>query len=305
MVGSDLTSRAHPKRLVTRLKGGLGNQLFIYAAARRLSIANDAELVLDTKTGFERDRQYERRYCLERFSIAGRQATPSERLEPFSRLRRLVMRRYARSRPFNRRRYLEQDGEAFDGRLLTRKINGTVWLDGLWQSERYFKDATETIRRDLTLRNPYKETPLAAIIRRCSAVAVHFRWFDPANPRSKQNLPIHYHSAAIQIVAQKVDDPIFVVFSDDVELTEAALGQLTPHRRIIKSDGRTQLDDFYLMSQCQHIIIANSTFSWWAAWLVGGDRNGLVVAPDMRCSGPNAWGFPGLLPERWLTVKVE
>src|SRR6267154_4898422 len=79
------------KKVIARMRGGLGNQLFCYAAARRLALVNDAELVIDDVTGFARDRQYRRRYALDRFRIAARKATPAERLEPFERYRRGLM----------------------------------------------------------------------------------------------------------------------------------------------------------------------------------------------------------------------
>ena len=82
-----------PRKVIVRLKGGLGNQLFCYAAARRLSLVNDAELVLDTVTGFEYDHLYKRTYSLAGFSISARLATPQERMEPFGRIRRMFERK--------------------------------------------------------------------------------------------------------------------------------------------------------------------------------------------------------------------
>jgi hypothetical protein len=105
-------------KLIVRIKGGLGNQLFCYAAARRLALVNDAELVIDDVTGFARDQQYRRRYMLDRFNILARKATPRERLEPFERYRRGVMRLLSRRKPFVERHYLEREGIEFDERLL-------------------------------------------------------------------------------------------------------------------------------------------------------------------------------------------
>jgi hypothetical protein len=141
-------------KVITRIKGGLGNQLFCYAAARRLALVNNAELVIDDVTGFARDRGYRRRYILDPFSIPARKATPGERLEPFERYRRGVMKWLSRRKPFEERRYLEQEGRNFDERLLAFKVKGTLYLDGLWQSEGYFKDVKQTIREDLQIIPP-------------------------------------------------------------------------------------------------------------------------------------------------------
>ena len=92
-------------KIIPRIFGGLGNQLFCYAAARRLALVNDAELVIDDVTGFARDREYRRQYMLDRFRIPVRKATPAERLEPFERYRRGLMKWLSRSKPFMERHY--------------------------------------------------------------------------------------------------------------------------------------------------------------------------------------------------------
>ena len=142
------------RKIITRVKGGLGNQLFCYAAARRLAWINNAELVIDDITGFARDRLYYRRYMLDHFNISARKATPFERLEPFERYRRGFMKWLSRRKPFAQRGYLEQEGQEFDQRLLVLKVNGLLYLDGLWQSEGYFVDMEQTIRDDLRIASP-------------------------------------------------------------------------------------------------------------------------------------------------------
>src|SRR6266853_438179 len=96
-------------RVIARIKGGLGNQLFCYAAARRLALVNNAELVIDDVTGFVRDRQYRRRYALDHFHISVRKATPAERLEPLERYRRGLMKWLSRRKPLEERCYVEQE----------------------------------------------------------------------------------------------------------------------------------------------------------------------------------------------------
>lgn len=94
-------------KVITRIKGGLGNQLFCYAAARRLALVNNADLVIDNKTGFTRDYLYGRRYMLDRFNILARKATPSERMEPFERYRRGLAKWVSRRQNFEERSYVE------------------------------------------------------------------------------------------------------------------------------------------------------------------------------------------------------
>ncbi len=293
-------------KVIVRLKGGLGNQLFCYAAARRLALANDAELVIDDVTGFRRDRSYRRQYQLDHVKkLAGRKASPAERLEPFERVRRGLLKWINRRRPFLERTYVEQEQVDFDPRLLEYRVRGTVYLDGLWQSEGYFKDVEAVIRKDLTLVPPADEAgrKLAEAIRQVNAVAVHVRWFDPPAGAVFHNAPLSYYESAIRLVERKVARPQYFLFSDDPAATEQWL-DLPRGRATLVAHGPGVTDgyrDLWLMTQCRHFIIANSTFSWWGAWLSEAPDK-IVIAPDLRLDGKTAWGFCGLLPDRWLAL---
>jgi hypothetical protein len=294
-------------RVVARIVGGLGNQLFCYAAARRLALVNGAELIIDDVTGFARDSEYRRQYGLDRFRIPARKATPQERLQPFERYRRGMMKLLSRRKSFEERRYVEQQGAEFDERLLGLKVNGTVYLDGLWQSEGYFKDVEHQIRRDLEITPPtdLANQRMSEKIRAANAVALHVRWFDDPNAASMHNLPVGYYRRAIRIIERAVASPHYFLFSDNPEASMDRLDvprdRMTPicHNRTPES----AYADLWLMSQCRHFITANSTFSWWAAWLGAGDGK-LVVAPDFRVDGKAAWGFQGLIPEEWILAPV-
>ncbi len=294
--------------VVVRIKGGLGNQLFCYAAARRLALVNDAELVIDDVTGFIRDRRYRRRYCLDRFRIPARKATAWERMEPFERYRRGLAKCLAKRRPFHCRRYVEQEGINFDERLLTYKVRGTVHLDGLWQSEGYFKDVEATVREDLEIVPPADRLTLdmARRIRECNAVAVHVRWFDrPGGENTTHNASLDYYRRAVDKIERRLDDPHFFVFSDDPEAAIRALNLPEGEATCVshnKGDDNAYAD-LWLMTQCRHFIIANSTFSWWGAWLAQYDQK-TVIAPVMQVTGMTAWGFEGLLPSGWMQIPV-
>lgn len=292
--------------VVVRLKGGLGNQLFGYSAARRLALVNNTELVIDDVTGFVRDRQYRRWYMLDHFHIRARKATPAERLEPFERYRRGIMKWISRRKPFTERRYLEQEGLDFDERLLTVKVAEPLYLDGYWQSEGYFKDAEETIRADLRiipLKNEADQR-MAEQIHNSTAIALHVRWFDP--PDSKMS--IHYMSSdyyqrAIAMMDHWVEKTHYFLFSDYPEAAREILplqnGRVTIVSNHRRNDGG--IVDLWLMSQCQHFITANSTFSWWGAWL-GGGKDKIVLTPDLKIAGKAAWGFKGLIPNDWVRI---
>lgn len=299
-----INSKKTPK-IIVRIKGGLGNQLFAYAAARRLALVNNAELVIDDVTGFSRDYQYKRQYALNNFKIESRTATPAERLEPFERYRRRAIQWRARQQAFSHKSYVEQEGTDFDNRLLTLAVKKTVYLDGYWQSEKYFKDIQATIRKDLQIVTPQSlETNRIALeINNCNAVALHVRWFEHDSTTATYNLAADYYQKAIALIEQKIDLPHYFLFSDN---PAAAMNKITlPENRVTfvnhNRGDENAYADLWLMSQCQNFITANSTFSWWGAWLSDYQRK-IVISPKIELDGVAAWGFDGLIPPEWIEL---
>ena len=147
------------KKVIACLIGGLGNQLFGYAAARRLAIVTGSELVIDPKSGFKFDKVFRRSYNLQPFNITVRFATVSERLQPFSRLRRKIKIHSEIRKDFARRSYIIQLNDMdFDHRLLDRDVEGQIWIQGIWPSEDYFLDIRDIIANDLTIDPPEDKT---------------------------------------------------------------------------------------------------------------------------------------------------
>jgi len=301
------------KKIITRIFGGLGNQLFCYAAARRLALTNNAELVIDNISGFTNDFQYSRKFALDYFNISARKATPIERLEPFSHLRRYLKRSYNQFIPFEERTYIRQEGNNFDSRLLQVQPRGTLYLDGYWQSENYFKDVEKNIREDLIIQIPTDKYSQFIVqkIRNSCAVAIHVRWHDSISKLMGNNISIEYYHRALRIIEQKVKSPSYFLFTDDPDAAFAKL-DLPKDRVTYVSQDRGDLAtlnkgfdekaiaDIWLMSKCQHFITANSTFSWWGAWLSECEEK-IVVTPGIKIDGSKmAWGFTGLIPDKWI-----
>lgn len=298
-------------KVLVRIFGGLGNQLFCYAAARRLALANNAKLVIDDISGFDFDIVYQRGYQLDHFSIPCRKATAAERLEPFSRVRRHLKRRWNMRRPFELRSYIQQEDIDFDPRLLTLRPKGRLYLEGYWQGEGYFKDVESQIRDDLRITPPTDDQNQQMVqrIRNAPAVAVHVRFFDEPGTASgdgvkANNAPGDYYQRAIAEMEQSVPSAHYFVFSDRPQEAKARL--LLPESRMSlvhhNQGDAMAYADLWLMTQCQHFIIANSTFSWWGAWLAAHPGK-VVIAPVFeKRGGGTAWGFKGLLPSEWVAL---
>jgi hypothetical protein len=301
------------RKVVVRLKGGLGNQLFCYAAARRLAWVNDAELVLDAVTGFKYDHLYQRTYALGAFHIPVRLASLAEQMEPLGRMRRLIARKLSERKPLPRRRYIQQVGVDFDpGIVALRLQEGVTYFDAFGQSERYFTDIRDQLEQDLVMVAPtdQENVAMAAQIESTESVALHVRWFDAGDGAHSSNMSQAYYAQALPQLLATIPKAHFFLFSDRPVQAATLLAPLMGDRPFTLvehnvSSGNAEAD-FWLMRQCRHFIIGNSTFAWWAAWL-GEQRHSSakVFAPSRNVDPEHsvtAWGFPGLLPERWTVL---
>ena len=175
-------------------------------------------------------------------------------------------------------------------------------------SEDYFKDVAETIRADMQIIPPIDPVNLAMAkkICECKAVAVHVRYFDEPHASSINNAPSDYYNRAVEAMERIEPAAHYFVFSDQ---PEAARARITLPASRVTLVAHNQGDehayaDLWLMTQCQHFIIANSTFSWWGAWLATNPAK-QVIAPGFEIKDNTkvtTWGFKGLLPQEWIKI---
>ncbi|TMQ72217.1 MAG: alpha-1,2-fucosyltransferase [Candidatus Eisenbacteria bacterium] len=286
--------------ITARLMGGLGNQLFQYAAGFALARRLGVPLQLDATwfrgvTG--------RRYALEPFTLSGRVASDSELRAAGIRHPSAWARGLARvgiRKPAAIRGHAREPGFSYwDGFL---SLGDGAYLDGYWQSERYFAEVAQVARAEFALRRPpdAENQRMLDAIRGAEAVGIHARRGDYVTDARTRDVhghaPAEYYAAAVARIRSLVRAPAFFVFSDDPAWAAQHL-RVDPATVIVgHNDAGRDYEDLRLMSACRHHIIANSTFSWWAAWL--GER------PGQRVIAPRHWFRDGpdardLVPARW------
>ena len=292
--------------IVVRLYGGLGNQLFTYAAAKRLSVSNNCKLYIDSKSGFFRDFVYKRAYRLDAFEITASSSWLFSLLGfCFAFLRKLMIPINNHLSP-SRQFLVLQKKLSFDPFLLSLEIKHSVLFEGFWQSEGYFKDIESIIRNEFRFKDAYVNEiyPLLKEINFKRAVAIHVRHFNDAHHFNQGNVDNEYYIRAIQFFKQRFSDIEFWLFSDSPEQALLKFADIDikyiPISSVLK--GKDEIQELFLLSQFKHFIIANSTFSWWGAWLsVQEDK--IVIAPKAYInSGEGFWGFEGLLPDEWVKM---
>ena len=279
--------------IVSTVMGGLGNQMFQYAAGRALSLRSDKGLRLDLGW-FDSPPAHltPRRYELDCFQIHAELCSvyPPTRAE---RIRELfgVSPRVWSEVPFR-----------FEPRMLAAADN--VRLVGYWMDERYFQEFSSELRGDFAFHDSLsgRNRELAERIRSETAVSVHVRRKDYVTNRTVAkfhgSLDLDYYLAAGQRIIDDVRDPHFFIFSDDPDWCRANL-DLGGRTTYVDHNSRGS-DDLRLMSMCSHHVIANSSFSWWGAWLNPRDEK-LVVAPA-RWVADRSVDTSRVVPDDWLRV---
>ena len=284
--------------ITVRIWGGLGNQMFQYAYARALRARTKQEVFIDKQGVFRESLEMGiiRDYALDCFKITLTE-TP-DIMKKYSFLERNSTGKRLRYELAARRiispwLYIEKD-EGFVSDLYD--FEGDMYLQGWFQNERYFCDYREIILKEFELKHKYNiDNELSDILKNEQTVSVHIRRGDYKSLNFA--LPLDYQKAAIEYMEQKYDDPFFLFFSDDVEWVKSNMNMPKKYR-IISGGEYRDYEEMNLMSRCKNNIIANSTFSWWGAWL-NNNNSKIVIAPKnwMRLKEPLS-----IVPQEWVVL---
>lgn len=284
---------------IVRLRGGLGNQLFQYAAARVYNLTSGREFKADI-TGYANPetQKVPRGYKLDKFNLELPIATEKEVKTlkyPFGLLSKAW--RGIKTKVFGLD-YLDYHPGLFKSHI--------TYLDGFFQSPLYYKDHEELIRRECSVRPEFISETAYTIEKEMTeslSVSVHIRRGDLVTEidaaRSQGLCSLEYYEKTVaSFKAEFSGDVVFYIFSDDIPWVRENMH--FPKNSVYVSEFTLQdYEELYLMSKTKHNIIGNSTFSWWGAWL-NQNPNKIVTAPK-RWSVENT-GHPSIIPAGWRRV---
>ena len=291
--------------IITKLMGGLGNQMFQYAVGRAVAHRANMPLKLDI-TYFETFKL--RSYQLDCFNIQEDFASTKDIERFIPRRRQIGAFTYYKIRakllPWHKQKLIKERGVLYDPDII--KIKGNAYLEGYWQSEKYFADISDIIRREFT----FKQRPnninnqILTKIDGVNSVSLHIRRGDYVNNPKTLNfhgvLNLDYYVNALNFISKKVKELYVFVFSDDIAWAKKNLVTTLPLYFIDHNRGEQEFEDLRLMSRCKHHIIANSSFSWWGTWL-SSNTNKIIISPKNWFKNKEI-NIKDLIPETWRKI---
>jgi hypothetical protein len=281
--------------IIAKITGGLGNQLFQYAVGKAVADFHQVELKLDI-TAY-RTYTLHNGCRLEQFDIIADIATDKEILQLkgpnsfFSRtLRKTGMFQKSSYYSEKQRTIFEQNVFSFFDR----------YLDGYWQNEQYFLGIREKLLVELKPSNPISSNAIEyqSKINHTNSISLHVRRGDYLNHPEIGVLDVSYYQEAVKYMSDIIENPVFFVFSNDLEWCHKNF-EFIEGNCIFVENTESEIDDLVLMSLCKYNISANSSFSWWGAWL-NSNVDKIVVAPKKWMAvNPNEYKW---VPDNWVEL---
>lgn len=272
--------------IVVKVYGGLGNQLFQYAAAKALSLEDNKELVIDT-IAFKT-------YKLHRFGLNNF----ATQRKFYNFILKCIVKRH---KFFGNFTVIREKQFNYNPEFFTTKAK-VIYLNGFFQSELYFKKYEKEIRADFEITAPLKEKTIALIdkMKHENAVSIHIRRGDYLQHAIHNTDKTEYYKLATQYIETNIPNPVYYLFSDDMTWVKENFKTNFETHYVDFNDAKTNYEDLKLMSSCKHNIIANSSFSWWSAWL-NTNPNKIVIAPQ-KWFNDHSRNYSDVLPESWIKL---
>lgn len=292
--------------IIVKIMAGLGNQMFQYATARALALHRNTDLYLDISSYMDMaDVDTPRSYELDVYNINASIAndellssvlpTEAVRTKYVDRWKEIVGRGSIWT-------YLEKH-HGYNPELLNTPKN--VYISGWWQCPKYFQDIRSQLLKEFEPVNApnEKNTDYIQKALSCNSISLHVRrgdYVSNKNAFSHHGLaPIEYYTLAIEHFKSTVDSPVFFVFSDDLDWCKNNLPLPEGSIYVDGNGGASAYEDIRIMRSCKHAVIANSSFSWWGAWL-NNNPSKVVIAPRVWLQNEEANAQIDIVPEEWL-----
>ena len=268
--------------IVTKLIGGLGNQLFQYACGFNLARQHATEF----KIYVEEFKNYKlHNFSLDKFNISSKLATPDD-------LKELE--------------FIKEKTLNYDPNLVT--LGSSLFIDGYWGSEKYFLNSRDLLLNEFSVLNQLKGENhfFSELIKNSNSVSLHIRRGDYIiNSNADQILQtcsMDYYECAILYFKEQKNDFTFFIFTDDKNWVRDNFKiKEFKYFFVEHNDSEHNYEDLRLMSMCKHNIIANSTFSWWGAWL-NKNSNKIIVAPQQWYTHKLQTLVVDLVPKNWIRL---
>ena len=292
--------------IILRIAGGLGNQMFQYAFARSLSLRVGQPVMYDVEP-IENGLSHNGLELNQVFAIQIQTATSADFRNVLGVFGRPLVRKILRQQVSSAIRpasiFVESSSRYMPA---VERLSGNNYICGYWQSERYFAEHSDVIRNDFKFTNPLSidNQRLIDKIVTSESVSIHIRRGDYIANKSAASTYAacdgRYYLTAVRLIAEKYKEPTFYVFSDEPQWARDNLHIDFPTVVVDTNTSKMNYVDMQLMAACKSNIIANSTFSWWGAWL-NSNRNKTVVAPKCWFNS-NTVDTGDLIPRSWVSV---
>ncbi len=296
--------------IIVQLLGGLGNQMFQYAAARKIAHDKNTILKLDVSCFKDNKCATERQYELSCFNIiesfASREEVYNLKGTDTNNISGKFFKAINKIKPYHKRSYIKEKHFHFDPEI--SNVSDDVYMEGYWQSEKYFKEIEDIIRSEFKIKDSpdAKNTKIAEFVTSLylRSVSIHIRRGDYVTDSDTNSFHgicgLEYYQKAINKLASIIKNPHFFIFSDDPDWVKNNLILEYSATYVTRNLGIKDYEDLRLMSLCKHHIIANSSFSWWGAWLSeNSDRT--VMAPG-KWFNDSSINTNDLIPESWNRI---
>ncbi len=288
--------------IISRLNGGLGNQMFQYAIARKLALEHKTIVKLDLE---DYSNAGVHPFCLNNFNA------------PFKLAKNLDLAYFGKIPDFGNplwlriKRRIFPVSDIFEKEFnyhpeIFKQTSRNTYINGYWQTEKYFADIRNILLKDFSPAHKVsdKTTKILNEIEKRSSISVHIRRGDYVLNKSTNDFhgtcSLEYYRHASQLILGKINEPTFFVFSDDIEWAKLNVELGCETYFVDHNNVNTAWEDLLLMSKCKHNIIANSTFSWWGAWL-NTHAEKIVIAPSKWFNNAKL-DYSDVICDEWLRI---